>query len=135
MIPDWLARHLEDTGKLGRDRISRAARAHRCKHCGRFILTGLDNNMCAGVADVDPVPLAPLGEALAIIAGRSTYALRKTPGRLELQLRDSWQITGKPAGTTRFDVVAQHTCDAINLPALPSVLARPAEADHEHPPY
>jgi hypothetical protein len=135
MIPDWLAKHLEDTGKLGPDRIGRAARAHHCKTCGQLILTGLDNDMCAGVADADPVPLAPLGEALAIIAGRNTYALRKTVDRLELQLRDSWQIAGDPAGTTRYDVVAQHSCDAVNLPTLPSVLAPPAAAHLEHPPY
>lgn len=135
MIPDWLAKHLEDTGKLGRDRIGRAARAHRCKDCGHLILTGLDNDMCAGVAHADPIPLQPLGEALAQISGRRTYALHQTSGRLELVLRYDLQITGAPAGTRPYDVLAEHTCDAVNLPSKPSVYAGPAAAHHNQPPY
>lgn len=134
VIPDWLAKHLEDTGKLGPDRIGRAARAHRCKDCGQLILTGLDNDMCAVVAHADPTPLAPLGEALALIAGRGTYALHNAGDRLELVRRYDKQITGAPAGTRNYDVVAGHTCDAVNLPSLPSVYARPAALTGP-PPY
>lgn len=133
-MPDWLARHLEDTGKLGPDRIGRAAKAHRCKDCGQLILTGLDDDMCAIVANADPIPLAPLGEALALIAGRRTYALHATAGRLELVRRYDKQITGAPAGTRPYDVLAQHTCDAVNLPSLPSAHARPAALTGP-PPY
>jgi hypothetical protein len=139
MIPDWLARHLEATGKLGPDRIGRAARSRHCKDCGQVILTGLDADLCAGVVRVDPAPLAPLGEALAQIAGRGTYTLRRAgnaTGRYELDPRTSWQITAHPAGTDRYDVLAAHTCDAVNLPTTPSVLKpAAAPADLEHPPY
>lgn len=135
VIPDWLARHLEDTGKLGPDRIGRAARAHRCKDCGQLILTGLDNDMCAGVAHADPIPLAPLGEALALIAGRRTYALHRGADRFELVLRYSHQIAGAPAGTRPHDVLAEHDCSATNLPSLPSAYARPAMAPNDQPPY
>lgn len=134
MIPDWLARHLEDTGKLGPDRIGRAARLHRCKHCGRHILTGLDNDMCASVANADPTPLSPLGEALALIGGRTTYALHQATDRLELQVRDRWQITGAPAGT-RYDVLPAHTCDAVDLPVVESVHRRYTAALPDQPPY
>ena len=135
MIPDWLAQHLEDTGKLGRDRIGRAARAHRCKDCGQLILTGLDNDMCAGIANADTAALQPLGEALALVSGRRTYALHRTDGRLELQLRYDLQITGAPAGTAPYDVLAEHDCSATNLPSKPSVYARLSAALPVNPPY
>ena len=134
MIPAWLAKHLETTGAGNPDRIGRAARIHHCKHCGRYILTGLDNDMCAGVANADPTPLSPLGEALALIGGRRTYALRQSSGRLELQLRDQWQIEGSPAGT-RYDIVPAHTCEAVDLPSAPSVQQRYAAAESDTPPY
>jgi hypothetical protein len=134
MIPAWLAKHLEDTGKLGPDRIGRAARLHHCKSCGRYILTGLDNDMCASVAHADPTPVSPLGEALALIGNRRTYTLHQTTDRLELQVRDRWQIAGTPAGT-RHDVLPEHTCDAIDLPAAESVHQRYTAALPDNPPY
>src|SRR5437879_6066733 len=109
MIPHWLAKHLESIGAMGPDRIGRNARLHHCRDCGRYVLTGLDNDLCAGVAHADPSPLSPLGEALALIGGRRTYALHQSPGRLELQLRDQWQIEGRPAGAV-LDVLPEHTC-------------------------
>ena len=90
--------------------------------------------MCAGVANADPTPLSPLGEALALIGGRRTYALRQSSGRLELQLRDQWQIEGSPAGT-RYDIVPAHTCEAVDLPSAPSVQQRYAAAESDTPPY
>lgn len=134
MIPDWLAKHLEDTGKLGPDRIGRAARLHHCKSCGRYMLTGLDNDMCASVANADPTPVSPLGEALALIGNRRTYTLHRTTDRLELQIRDRWQIAGAPAGT-RHDVLPEHTCEAIDLPAAESVHQRYAVALPDNPPF
>lgn len=134
MIPDWLAKYLEDTGKLGPDRIGRAAKLRRCKTCGRYILTGLDNDMCASVANADPTPVSPLGEALALIGGRRTYTLRQTTDRLELQIRDRWQIAGSPAGT-RHDVLPEHTCEAIDLPSAESVHQRYAVVLPDNPPY
>lgn len=134
MIPNWLAKHLEDAGKLGPDRIGRAARAHRCKACGQLILTGLDNDMCASIANADPTPVSPLGEALALIGGRRTYTLHQTTDRLELQIRDRWQIAGSPAGT-RYDVLPEHTCEAIDLPAAESVRQRYVVALPDQPPY
>jgi hypothetical protein len=115
---------LETTGKLGRDMIGRAAKVSRCDQCGALILTGLDGDRCAGVARVDTTALAPIGEAVAIIAGRATYALYRITGRVELTRRDRWSIAGAPAGTRPYDVVAAHTCAAVDLPSLPSAYDR-----------
>lgn len=131
----WLWRHLETTGALGPDRIGRAVKATACRHCHRPTLTGLDNDMCAGVAHTDPEPLSPLGEALALLTGRATYALRQTGGRHELQLRDPWQIAGKPAGTDRADILAEHSCNSPPLPGTESAFTKPPVAQSAHPPY
>ena len=135
MIPEWLATYLEDTGRRGRDGIGRAARVTRCTDCGALILTGLDNDRCAGVARADVTALAPLGEALALITGRATYALVRTAGRVELTLRDRWQIAGSPAGTGGVDIVAAHTCQAVDLPSLPSTYAKATSARLSAPPF
>jgi hypothetical protein len=131
--PLWLIRHLQNIGAMGNDRVGRRARPSRCRHCGWPILVGLDADRCAWVAEVDPLPLAPLGEALALLSGRTTYALFVGAGVCELQVRDRWQIEGSPAGT-RNDVYAAHTCDAIRLPSAPSVNRLP-EPLPAAPPY
>lgn len=119
-FPDWLVRHLQNIGAMGNDYVGRRARATRCRYCPCSILVGLDGDRCAWVARVDPLPLSPIGEALAILSGRTTYALHVGIGRLELQVRDRWQITGAPAGT-RYDVLAAHVCGGVTLPYAPSV--------------
>jgi hypothetical protein len=130
----WLWRHLEETGAGNPDRIGRQVRATVCRTCHAPTLTGLDNDMCAGVAHADPTPLSPLGEALALLGGRNTYTLHQASGRLELQIRDQWQIQGSPAGT-RHDVLPAHTCEAVDLPGAPSVRLRYAAALPDTPPY
>lgn len=119
-LPGWLVRHLETIGAIGNDRVFRTARPAQCRHCSWSILVGLDNDRCALPAHVDPWPLAPIGEALALLSGRTTYALHVGPGLCELQRRDSWQIRGAPAGT-RYDVLAAHVCAGVHLPQAPTV--------------
>jgi len=119
-MPDWLVRHLEAIGVMGNDRIGRRIRATRCRHCACSILVGLDADRCALPVQVDPLPLAPLGEALAILDGRSTYALHVGAGIAELQYRDRWQIAGSPAGT-RLDILSAHRCGTVRLPTAPTV--------------
>jgi hypothetical protein len=133
-MSNWLIRHLETIGALGPDRVGRSARLHHCNRCGRYILTGLDNDLCALVAHADPIPLSPLGEALALIGGRSTYTLHQMTGRLELQARHRWQIEGSPAGT-RYDVLPAHSCDAVNLPTAPSFHEIRTAVPLTEPPY
>lgn len=132
-MPDWLVRHLQNIGAMGNDRVGRRAHATRCRYCPCSILVGLDGDRCAWVARVDPLPLSPIGEVLAILGGRRTYALHAGIGRLELVARDRWQIEGAPAGT-RYDVVAAHVCGAVPLPQAPSVNRMP-EPPPLLPPY
>lgn len=109
--PDpWLIRHLVAAGHLTETGLSRRARPRPCPTCHTWTLTGLDDDLCAFEATCDPAPLTTLGEALALIAGRRTLALRRTRGRLELDQRWADHIEAEPAGSPRLDVLATHTC-------------------------
>lgn len=100
--------------------VSRAAQAGLCGNCRAPIMRGLDGDVAAFLVTVDPNPLDPLGEALALLAGRATFELRWQHGRYELEHRDAWSITARPAGThPRLDVVAAHTCRTPRLPSPP----------------
>lgn len=92
--------------------IGRRAQARVCG-CGAIILVGLDADRCAGEARVDPTPLTAVGEALAIMTGRSTYLLR-TVGRPELDHRSRWHIGGASADDVA--VLAEHACGTPPLP-------------------
>ncbi len=79
----------------------------RCPACHAPVIRALDDSICAFTAVVDPDPLDRAGEVAALITGRDTYALTRTP-RLTLRRRDRWQIAGRPADT--LHVVAAHAC-------------------------
>jgi hypothetical protein len=115
-----LESHLIRTGAISPDGTTRRAQPRRCR-CGARILVGLDADRCALRADVDPTPLSALGEALAHLEGRRTYALNPDGGRIVLDYRDAGRIAHRPAGTGRFDVMAEHRChQPTNLPNLPT---------------
>lgn len=99
------------------------ARPRKCRHCKAPVLAGLDDELCGFPTTVDPTPLSPIGEALALLAGRTTYRLDKDQ---QLWRRDRWQIAGQPAGTVDrlfpHDVVASHSCGAPPLPSIESQL-------------
>lgn len=135
-LPPWLQRHLQNTGAWNTDGISRTARAHPCKHCHRLTLTGLDADRAAAPAHIDPTPLTPLGETLALAGNLHTYTLHWTGEHLEIDgPRDATNITHHPAGTDpRTDVVAQHTCTPTHLPSKPSTHTRPGAATTDGPP-
>lgn len=87
--------------------------------CGATVLTGLDNDLAALVARVDPEPLTALGEVQALTAGRTTYALRGQA----LDRRDRWSIPGHPPSHA-LPVHAEHRCGEplpadCYLPPLP----------------
>lgn len=130
----WLWRHLEQTGVVGPDRVGRSARATACRTCHSPTLTGLDNDRCAVVAHADPEPLDTLGEALALIAGRKTYALHQSANGYEFVLRYDKQIAAAPPGSRGYDVVAEHACNSAALPSRPSAYVR-AAALPDNPPY
>lgn len=113
MIPTWLRAHLEDRGLWDSDGIGRAARAHRCRSCRQYVLAGLDSDRCALPVAADPDPLSARGEAVALIAGRSTYSLRFLSGRLELDHRTHFEIRG--GRTDRMDILAGHLCDQPSI--------------------
>lgn len=98
--------------------ISRRAKVRPCPACGVPTLIGLDDPRCANEARADLLILTALGEALALLAGRSTYRLRNA-GRTELDYRDRWQIAGKNADRDDVDVLAAHRCGAPPLPSKP----------------
>lgn len=103
----WLQTYLELVGLWNTDGIGRAARGRRCRTCREYILVGLDADRCALPVAVDPDPLSRLGEAAALLAGRSTFSLRFLSGRLELDHRGHFEIRGE---LKRFDVLALHVC-------------------------
>lgn len=110
---------LDPDSARGRDR----ATPKRCPRCRAHILVGLDSDVAALSAAVDPGPLTIRDEATALLAGRRTYRLAAHGRRLVLRYRDRWQITGQPPGTVH--VVAEHRCGAV--------LAPPPAADRQEP--
>lgn len=129
---DRLERHLINLGRLSPEGIGRRAQPRRCPTCSNRILTGLDADWAACRADVDPTPLTALGEALAHLEGRRTYALVVDGARHVLDYRDAGRITHRPAGSPaarRLDVLPEHRCGSIsNLPTTTSFIVR------NHPP-
>jgi len=121
MIPAWLQRHLEDRGLWDVDGVTRAARARRCRTCRQYVLAGLDADRCALPVAVDPDPLSRLGEAAALIGGRTTYSLRFLSGRLELDHRGQFEIRGEAGSEIRHDVLAGHVCGQPSIGQAPEL--------------
>lgn len=118
-----LERHLIATGRLSPEGIGRRARPTRCRTCKAPTLVGLDDETCALRADADPRPITALGEALAHLEDRRTYALVPNAGRLVLDYRDAGRITHRPAGHGRYDVLVEHSCNsATRFPTTASFL-------------
>lgn len=89
----------------------RAAQSSGCRLCGRPVMVGLDDDSCALTAVVDPYPLSPAGEVVALMQGRKTYTLAWAGGRYEIDRRDEWRIEGNPPGSRpTVDVVVNHEC-------------------------
>lgn len=102
----------------------RAAQAAACRRCGRPTMRGLDadgpNGAAVAVA-VDVAPLSAAGELLALLAGRTTFALVwfAGRGRYEIDRRGPIDISAHPPGTVvNCDVVAEHKCHAEPLDVL-----------------
>lgn len=135
MIAPWLQHHLEQTGAWDADGISRAAKSRRCPDCRMWVLAGLDDPRCAGPAIVDTSPLSSLGETVALLTGRSTYALRRFHTRIELDHRNQWSIHTPPEHAP-YDVIAEHRCRTPMLPTMPSSYHHQPRQEFTHaPPY
>lgn len=112
---------MQAAGQWNEDGVHRAARAGR-HDCGAWVIAGLDDPRCAIVAVCDLAPLSSLGEALALIAGRPTYALSRRAGRYELDHRSDIDIRASPPGRPGTDVLAAHRCGSPPLPSIPSAI-------------
>lgn len=125
MIPTWLQRHLEQLGLWNSDSFSRRLSAGRCHRCHAQVVRGLDADVAAISVTADPQPIDQLGEALALLAGRSSYSLLRRDSAWSLSPRDEYRIrAGKPA-----TVLAEHRCGSPPLPAgppLPEPIRRPS---------
>lgn len=109
--------------------VGRRVQARTCRTCHAKVLAGADGDTCGRVCHVDPDPVDKVGEALAVLTGRYTVAMWKTRDGYQLEPRDQFAIRRSPAGTsTRYDVLAEHVCNAGPLPSAPSVYAQPATA-------
>jgi hypothetical protein len=98
----------------GREGGRRRPTTRTCPTCRAVILQGLDDDVMAAVARVDPWPTTPLGEIVAHLSGRHAYSMI----RGELHRRDTAHI-----GDTRWPVLPGHLCGQP-LPRAPAT--RPA---------
>lgn len=130
-MANWLLRKLMVDGVIGPGGITRKAKPRRCK-CRALILAGLDHpTTCAIERRVDPDPLTPLGEALALVEGRYTISLNHEAGAYVLNQRYALQIQTWPAGTRASeDILRQHRC---STPPIVGPLLAPSNFSASRP--
>lgn len=122
---DVLERHLINLGHLSPEGVGRRAQPRRCRACERRIMVGLDDDRIALRADADPSPTTAVGEMIAQLEGRRTFALVISESRYVLDYRDAGRIAHRPAGTPRLDILVEHRCDSrTRFPIAPSNLTR-----------
>jgi hypothetical protein len=104
--------------------MSRDLRSGKCRNCKAPVLVGMSDDQLAHLATVDPDPLTAVGEALARLDGRRTYALRRHGDKYRLAFtRNHWQI--RSSQSTDYDIVADHACGQ-SLPTTLSVYRKVA---------
>lgn len=135
MLPFWLARHLEHTGAITPDGVSRAARPRRCPRCGTMTLRGLDEDRCAFDISVDIDPTTQIGEVIALSQGQQTYYLLREANS---RGRRIWTINRRElhhlAANNEAVIMVGHRCGT----KLPKDLSRNSEqtpTNHDHPPF
>ena len=85
-----MLRRLEAAGHIdAQTGATRRTRAMYCPNCHHGIMRGLTSPPTSWPADVDPIPLSPLGEVLALMAGIRTYELRWVGDHYDLERRDA----------------------------------------------
>lgn len=115
--PAWLRRHLADQGHIDIDSgATEAARITRCGRCRRPTWVALEPRGLSRRLDLQP--LTALGEALAILNGRTTCGMYREAGALRIESRTTDRIRGHPAASPGTDVLLEHRCQdpPINLP-------------------
>jgi hypothetical protein len=142
MIPTWLARAIAD--RDGAPLGARHAKPNLCARCSSWTLLGLDGDVLAHTARVDPTPLSAQGELVALLTSRRTWTLTRTGRHLALDDRDPWRTAGRPPGARNatYAVLPQHRCGTTLtghlLAPWPAALTRsdrPTPRDLERLPY
>lgn len=124
MTPRWLQRKLADS--------QRAATLRLCPRCKAPIIVGLDDNRAARNVTCDPTPITELGEAYALVQGRTTYCFADDNGRKILWHRYEWNIKAP----RRWPVLATHKCRQPMTPfAAPQPAPRKATVNDDTPPF
>ena len=108
-MPTWLADQLIADGVMNQARITRTAKPRTCPHCHAPVLAAIDD-IVAHRINLDPIPVNALGEAVAILTGRTTYGIFYG----EPVQRDSTEIAYRPADIR--PIYATHHCHAPPLP-------------------
>lgn len=128
-MDDWLKTQLENkTGGF------RAARWGRCPTCNELTLHGMDADLTAGMATVDPTPLSPQQEHACMITGRETYSLKERGTSYELNdRRGAYRYGARPPDHKGRTIVPAHKCGA----RFSGFIQRPdtQETHHGHPPF
>jgi hypothetical protein len=130
-VPAFLA---TKTGADPRGPANPRAHWRQCRQCGAACLAGLDADVMALQAFVDPTPLDARGEALALLSDRRTYTLRLRP-KPRLDRRDADAITGEPAGTPGLTVLPWHHCHTPLAQPAPGLLNRRPAPLPAKPPF
>lgn len=111
---------------------ARAANLKPCPLCRATVLAGLDGDAAALPIRCDPTPLTQMGEAVALLQGRTTYDLLPAKTGRELHERTTHFIN-KPR---RYLVFAAHKCNnpltAFMQHAEPETEVTPND---QHPPF
>lgn len=127
-----LHEHLVRAGHVTETGVMRRVTARSCRRCGGPVIVGLDAMVGAFEATADPQPLNRIGEAVATLEGRRTWALNREEARYVLNPRDALEIAYHPATSrAREDVVREHRC---RTPSPPNALTAPSSFTPAIPP-
>lgn len=128
-LPAHVRTHLETTTGVDPTGTRRAAARTTCRTCRAPVIRALDGDVLAFEVTADPIPLDPVGELLAIAAGRRTYDAVTVRGRIELEPRRPTHIPIR-----RHPILADHHC-GHPIPAAVTTDADAQEATNDAPPF
>lgn len=83
------------------------AERRECRRCRAVILAGIDPDLNARAAVLDPLPVTPAGELAALLAGGESFDLLRGE---DISYRAGWSIAWRPANTS--PVLVTHICGA-----------------------
>lgn len=108
IMPQWLVDALDQKNP---PRNPRTAVWTRCRNCDEIILVGLDADILAQDATVDPTPLDAAQELICALTGRPTYTAQVRGQSVEIWYRQI-SIERPPNAAGTWPVVPTHKCGA-----------------------